>query len=477
MKFIFAFCLLLINCLCNGQSIRLIDSVLANSIIRIPSYQLAKVGNETLVLKMNYAASSFIDTTGIFKLIDAQILSVDLLFTDFPANQNLLLLNKKRLQALAQLLPAATQQPNTVWQIIRQLDGKDKASAANMLHGFVINYRSPETVASKKIEIDLIKSVTPTVVTIPAEVPPVEGKINNWSAVHNGGLQQQRIVIYNRPLRKSDFNKVVLQKIAKSNDTIVAFTYKEARSGQFTTDIRPRFLKEKDSVYFLLAPPLQNTIKLAPPALRSLGDSSVLKTLKRNEFKKMLVVADVTSSMSPYIAQVFAWINREAEKSNVQYVVCFNDGDGRENAYKKVGHTGGIYGETYIDAVQLSKQIISTMDKCKNNDIEENDCEALLKGIELCGNCEDVVLLADSWAPVRDIELVETIKKPIKVIACGNRLGIRPEYIEIALKTNGSLHFINEDIVDLTPLRKGKQMLIHGRMYAFKNGFVNEVVR
>jgi hypothetical protein len=473
MKYIIGFAFVLVNYMSYGQSTRLLDSVLANNIIRIPAYQLAKVGNETL----NYAASSFIDTTGIYKLVDAQILSVDLLFTDFPANQNLVSLNKKRLQVLANLLPTATQQPNTQWQIIRQLDGKDKASAANMLHGFVINFRSPETLVSKKIEIDLIKSVTPTVIIIPAEVPPVEVKINNWSAVHNGTLNQQRIVIYNRPLRKSGTNKPVLQKIATPKDTIVAFTYKEARNSQIIPDMGPRFLKEKDTLYFLLGPPLQATLKLAPPALRSLGDSSVLKTLKRNEFKKMLVVADVTSSMSPYVAQVFSWINSEAEKSNVQYVVCFNDGDGKENGYKKIGRTGGIYGEAYTDAVQLSKLIISTMDKCKNNDIEENDCEAIIKGIDLCANCENVVLLADSWAPVRDISLVESIKKPVKVIACGERLGLRPEYIEIALKTNGSLHFMNDDVLDLTPLRKGKQMTINGKVYAFKNGWVHEVLR
>jgi hypothetical protein len=36
---------------------------------------------------------------------------------------------------------------------------------------------------------------------------------------------------------------------------------------------------------------------------------------------------------------------------------------------------------------------------------------------------------------------------------------------------------MDEDIVDLTPLRKGKQMMIHGKLYAYKNGWVNEVVR
>lgn len=477
MKYILSGLLAIVALVANAQTGNLIDSVLANNIVRIPAYQLAKVGNETLVLQMNYASSSFVDTAGVYKLQNAQILSVDLLFTDFPANQNLVALNKRRLQALAALVPIATQQSNTVWQIIRQLDGKDKASAANMLHGFVVNYRSPETVVTKKKEIDLIKSVTPTVINVPAEVPFVEEKVNNWSAIHNGGLPRQRVVIYNRPLRKSDINKPVLQKMAAPKDTIVSFTYKEAKSSQLIPNIGSKFLRDKDSVFFLLAPPLQATTKLAPPALRSLGDSSVLKTLKRNQFNKMLVVADVTGSMSPYIAQVFAWVNSEAEKSNVQYVVCFNDGDGRDNDYKKIGRTGGIYGEVYKDAVQLSKLIISTMDKCQNNDIQENDCEAIIKGIDLCSDCNNVVLLADSWAPVRDISLVENIKKPVKVIACGNRLGIRPEYIEIALKTNGSLHFMDEDVIDLTPLRKGKQMMIHGKLYAFKNGWVNEVVR
>lgn len=477
MKYIICIILTIIAFIANSQTNRFIDSVLANNIVRLPAYQLAKVGNETLVLQMDFGSSIFIDTIGVYKLQNAQILSVDLLFTDYPTNQNLMALNKRRLQALVDLVPTATLQTHTVWQIIRQLDGKDKASAATMLHGFVVNYRSQETLVTKKKEIDVIKSVTPTLINVPAEVPFVEEKVNNWSAVHNGGIPRQRVVIYNRPLRKSDINKSLLQKMAAPKDTIVSFTYKEAKSNQIIPDMGSRFMREKDSVYFLLAPPLQATTKLIPPALRSLGDSSVLKTLKRNQFNKMLVIADVTSSMSPYVAQVFAWINNEAEKNNIEYVVCFNDGDGRDNNYKKIGKTGGVYGEPYKDAIQLSKLIISTMEKCKNNDIEENDCEAILKGIDLCSNCEDVVLLADSWAPVRDISLVDNIKKPIKVIACGNRIGIRPEYIEIALKTNGSLHFTNEDITDFTLLRNGKQMMIHGKLYAFKNGWVNEVVR
>ncbi|MBC7651259.1 MAG: hypothetical protein H7101_05875, partial [Deinococcales bacterium] len=123
MKYALGLALVLIGYTSFGQSNRLIDSILVNNIIKVPAYQLSKVGNETLVLKMNYAASSFIDTTGIYQLQNAQILSVDLVFTDYPTTQNLLPLNKTRLQSLAQLLPTATQQPHTNWQIIREING------------------------------------------------------------------------------------------------------------------------------------------------------------------------------------------------------------------------------------------------------------------------------------------------------------------------------------------------------------------
>ncbi|MBC7720841.1 MAG: hypothetical protein H7068_02395 [Pedobacter sp.] len=459
-----------------GQTPQFIDSILANKIIRVPVYNRSKVGNETLLLKMNFAESSFVDTTGIYRLQNAQILSVDLLFTDYPTNLNLLPLNRKRLLSLANLLPAAMQDSYTSWQIIRQMEGRDKLSAEPMFHGFVINYRSSETIVSKIKEINLIKSVTPTITSLPAELPPSE-KVNNWAIIHGGGLPPQQPIMYNRVLKKIDINKQLLQKAQNIKDTIVGLTYQEARDTKVMSEFGKRLFKDKDSIYFLLSPKLENKTKIQLPTIAYLEDSSVLKTLKRNRFKKMLIVADVTASMSPYVAQVFAWINSEAEKSNVQYVVCFNDGDGMDNNNKKIGNTGGIYGQSYKDAVQLSELIISTMKKCQANDIQENDCEAIIKGINLCSECDDVVLLADSWAPVRDIKLVTAIKKPVKVIACGNRYGIRTEYIEIALKTNGSLHFMNNDVVDLSPLKFGKEVEINNKLYGFKNGKVVEVVR
>jgi hypothetical protein len=54
-------------------------------------------------------------------------------------------------------------------------------------------------------------------------------------------------------------------------------------------------------------------------------------------------------------------------------------------------------------------------------------------------------------------------------------IGVNPDCITVALLTGGSLHFLNEDVVDLTLLKEGKQMMIGGKMYRFNGRKVVEV--
>jgi hypothetical protein len=110
-------------------------------------------------------------------------------------------------------------------------------------------------------------------------------------------------------------------------------------------------------------------------------------------------------------------------------------------------------------------------------DVPENNCEALIKGIAMASGYTDVVMLADCWAGVRDIELIAKVSKPVKVIVCGGNLGPHPDHVTIALRTGGSLHFLNEDINDLSLLRAGKPMTIRGRYYRYDGHRVKLAVR
>jgi hypothetical protein len=61
------------------------------------------------------------------------------------------------------------------------------------------------------------------------------------------------------------------------------------------------------------------------------------------------------------------------------------------------------------------------------------------------------------------------IDKPIHVILCGVREQIHPDYLWLAYKTRGTLHTIEEDIMNLGAMMEGKTVTIKGRTYKLLN--------
>ncbi|MEI6311296.1 MAG: hypothetical protein WCP57_03450 [Bacteroidota bacterium] len=200
-------------------------------------------------------------------------------------------------------------------------------------------------------------------------------------------------------------------------------------------------------------------------------DSSVLKTLSRNaDWSKILVVADLTGSMSPYVAQLLMWYRLNTKKDKIIHWVFFNDGDFKTEDQKKIGSTGGIYdtkSDSFEDVLNLS---LETMMNGNGGDAAENDVEALLKGLKLCPECEDIVLIADNNSPIRDIDLAKEITKPIKIILCGSSLGVNTQFLDLAIQTKGSIHTIEEDLQNLVDLSEGQILKIGKQTFKVVNG-------
>ena len=72
-------------------------------------------------------------------------------------------------------------------------------------------------------------------------------------------------------------------------------------------------------------------------------DSVVGKVLTRNNWSNMVIVADMTASMSPYTAQLLLWLKLNTNSEMVKQFVFFNDGDRALESNKIIGKTGGIY--------------------------------------------------------------------------------------------------------------------------------------
>lgn len=204
---------------------------------------------------------------------------------------------------------------------------------------------------------------------------------------------------------------------------------------------------------------------------KELPDSTILNVFERNkEWNDMLIVADLTGSMAPYTAQVLVWLRLDMKNERAKHFTFFNDGDSKLDDEKVIGETGGIYhseGTTFDDILDLARE---TMINGLGGDMAENDIEAILEGLDSCKNCNDIVLIADNIAPIKDYELIEKVNKPVKVIVCGYDGIINPEYLNLARRTKGSVHTIEEDITNLMEVNEGEIITIDNYQYIIRNG-------
>ena len=184
----------------------------------------------------------------------------------------------------------------------------------------------------------------------------------------------------------------------------------------------------------------------------------------------MLVVGDFTGSMSPYIAQVLIWHSLNIQKKAVMNFVFFNDGDMTLDSKKVIGKTGGIYDCTADNLDTVLNTAIKTITNGFGGDSPENDVEAILYGIEKFPKCEEIILIADNWANMRDYSLISKIKKPVRVILCGAQTAVNIQYLDLALQTKGSIHTIEEDIEDLVKITEGKTIKIGKKSFRMSKG-------
>ncbi len=202
-----------------------------------------------------------------------------------------------------------------------------------------------------------------------------------------------------------------------------------------------------------------------------LSDSTILKIFSRNsEWDNMLIVSDFTGSMSPYIAELLLWYHLNIDKKKNQRFVFFNDGNTTPDEKKIIGKTGGIYFTEHANIDSVLITAVRTIDAGSGGDAQENDVEALIFGTKKFPKQETVVLIADNSSDMRDIELIEQLKKPVKVVLCGARSHVNIQYLNLAYSTGGSLHTIEEDIMSLVDMKEGQTIKIGDTEFIIKNG-------
>ena len=211
-------------------------------------------------------------------------------------------------------------------------------------------------------------------------------------------------------------------------------------------------------------------------SLREVGsDSLVYKILMRNKFSdNVVVVEDVTGSMYPYLMQTFLYRRLQMSKKKITSFVFFNDGDRKPDG--PIGKSGGAYFVDSENIKDIEETAFRTMAKGGGGAAPENNIEAALFAISKKKDCKEIVMIVDNWANVRDKKILKKLKKtkiPLRIIVCGVSNGIiNIDYIELARATNGSLHTLEEDFMELAKLAEGETFIIGKQEFIIKGGKV-----
>jgi len=200
-----------------------------------------------------------------------------------------------------------------------------------------------------------------------------------------------------------------------------------------------------------------------------LKDSTLFRVFRRNpQWKKVMLVVDMTGSMFPYLGQLLVWFKKNFEGEKIKYYTLFNDGDGIPDSKKIIGQTGGVHTFDAKDFKKFKKDLEEVRKKGEGGDDPENDIEAILKSIMARRDYGDIVLLADD-SDIRDMKLLKRIKKPVHIILCGTKKGINQQYLQLAYYTKGSIHTANNDL-DMKKLKEGQQFELDQDIFIFQHG-------
>jgi hypothetical protein len=421
-----------------------VKSIIDAPVVKVPVYNKQKIaGQYSMTIANTYAGYSIAHLNGIIKFDSVQVLAVDLVFTDYPSYENLNLLNTKRLLTLFANFPQLLKEiGNIEWRVIRQLDGAVKEKAQQLYHGFVVYYRPLQNSTTAAADAVKLKDML-----TPKEVA-VRKKHRGFLATDTSRLRE----IY----EMEEYTIVKKMPVPEALEYL-GIDAKEKRN-------YPRL----DSILVFEKPTndsMETKLQREPPE-----DSTVLNILDRMQWVRMLVVSDVTASMYPYTGQLLLWLKLHEDERYIHQFVFFNDGDRKEEDQKMIGSTGGIYSTSSAIFEEVELLLYKAMHNGSGGAIPENNIEAIVRGIEACPSCREVVMIADNWSGVKDMELLPYVKKPVHIITCGVHDKINTDYLDIARATGGSVHLIEQDINNLAAINEGGKITIGNNIYIIKKG-------
>ncbi|MCG9879382.1 MAG: leucine-rich repeat domain-containing protein [Bacteroidia bacterium] len=402
--------------------------------ILVPEYQLAR-GKKAIFLKNGLRSSQFI-APQLWRNIKDTVYPyrVDIVYSRYPVRdgeyKEIYPLLCNRLIRLFDLDPSLNDTA-IKWRTILQTHVVNDEQVNSLFHGVVIWYRTAAEEAENSGETDSLGTENKLVQTERGSQSSSVELIKTINGLRENALLNDSIrnLIDGKSL---DVQKYIIQQyLAK------ALTIKNNIPLTERTPLEMLQYKKQINEYLKHNP---------------FSDSVVWKVFDRHpEWTDALVINDWTGSMYGYGAQVLHWHLNNYKHSGVRFLSLFNDGDGKTTAQKVIGETGGIYSAEASDIPTILNLFNLVRLNGGGGDRPENNIEAILTSIERFPEHKEIILIADNFACIRDIELAYKITKPIRIIVCGysKDFGVNTHLAYLAKISNGGLYTLENDIENL----------------------------
>jgi hypothetical protein len=457
--------------------------------------------DKQVTITMPYAGYSIVsiegDTAGLF---NAGEIIIDVVCTDYPSTASLEELNKNRLAVFYELFPFIDRTAVKTVNFWRQLIGDTKENAQLLFHGLVIRYRLRQTPEMMKEDISSLEKLLEN--KEPVNIDSAETKIESMTkekidsipfltrSMHGESHVRDTLeyIQYEGAISGIHKNFKRRDRAFKNADSMVIMTPSDAfKKGIISKESFKVFSEHAFMTVYFRKVSLSSSYSYTEPAFvpidsigysyKSLPDSTLFKIFSRNKWKNISITGDVTGSMYPFTAQLLLWIKLQSLDSLTHHFTFFNDGDNKRDDQKHLGSTGGIYSKNCKSFDEVKELVTSTMQKGSGGDAPENNIEALLAAEKQFPEISFHVMIADNWAPVKDKELVKKLSKPVRIVLCGvNGWKVNVDYLNLARQTGGSLHLMEEDLLDLAKIHEGQTISIGNTHYRLVNGEFVEIL-
>jgi hypothetical protein len=133
---------------------RTVDDILDQPEKKSGIYRISGTYLKTAVVNMNYGQSEILSVMDRQELQNANIIQIDLVYTNYPRDQDVSELNKQRILKMLSIRSDLIKTTGISWSVVRQMYCKDESQAKMLFHGAVIYYQPEQSQALNSYELE-----------------------------------------------------------------------------------------------------------------------------------------------------------------------------------------------------------------------------------------------------------------------------------------------------------------------------------